>query len=175
MKARITYVKGIAFLVALAAIAVPTAEASKPEAAQIAAFLSSTVPTAPNGAQSGRAEAKQIAAFLSGTIAAPLSTPAESGRAEAAQIATFLSGTIGLPQPTPAQSGRAEAKQIGSFLSGIIHPTPAIATQIIVVRPSGFDWSDAAIGAGFVGGLALLGWGAALAVRRRRVLTHLPR
>ena len=173
MKAQITFVKGMVFLVALAAIAVPTAQASKPEAAQIAAFLSSTVPTVPNGAQSGRAEAKQIAAFLSGTIAAPLSTPAASGRAEAAQIATFLSGTIGLPRPTPAQSGPAETNQIASFLSGIINPTPT--TQIIVVRPSGFDWSDAAIGAGFVGGLVLLGWGAALAVRRRRVLTHLPR
>ena len=171
MKARITSVKGMVFLVALAAIAVPTAQAGKPEAAQIAAFMSSTVPTVPNGAQSGRAEAKQIAAFLSGTIAAPLSTPAASGRAEAAQIATFLSGTIGLPQPTPAQSGSAEANQIGSFLSGTVHPT---ATQIIVVRSSGFDWSDAAIGAGFVGGLVLLAWGAALAVRRRRVLT-LPR
>ncbi len=146
MKVRFTYVKGMVFLVALAAVAVPTAQAGKPEANQIAAFLSSTVPTAPNGAQSGRAEAKQIA--------------------------TFLSGTIRLPQPTPAQSGRAETNQIASFLSGTVHPT---ATQIIVVRPSGFDWSDAAIGAGFVGGLVLLGWGAALAVRRRRVLTHLPR
>jgi hypothetical protein len=53
--------------------------------------------------------------------------------------------------------------------------TPATAVPTVVTVPEGFDWGDAAIGAAFVAGLALLGAAATVAVRRRGRLLHLPR
>ena len=169
MKTRLTYLKPIALLLGLAALAAPTAQAGQPETEQIAVYLSGVVTPPPTPAESGRAEAKQIAAYLSGVVT-PQSTLAESGRAEAKAFAAFLSAVTAPSYPTSAESGRAEAKQISDYLRGTL-PQP----QVTVYGPGGFDWGDAAIGAGFVGGIALLAVGAALAVRRRRVLAHLAR
>lgn len=50
---------------------------------------------------------------------------------------------------------------------GIRYPTAAGAPV-----GDGFDWTDAAVGAGFASGLALFILGGALALRRRRSLAH---
>ena len=50
---------------------------------------------------------------------------------------------------------------------GIRYPAPASAPTA-----NSFDWADAAVGAGFASGLALLALGCALARRRRRSLAH---
>lgn len=142
MTSRAPHLKRFVLILAVAAIVTPTtAQAGKPEAKQIAAFLSNVLPQQPTPAESGRAEAKAFANFMRVTTAPSYPTPAESGRAEAEQIASYLRGTLAQPQVT-------------------------------VYGPGGFDWGDAAIGAGFVGGLALLLGGAVLALRRRRVLAH---
>jgi hypothetical protein len=44
--------------------------------------------------------------------------------------------------------------------------TPAAAVPTVVTVHEGFDWRDAAIGAGFVAGLVLLGAAGAVTVRR---------
>jgi hypothetical protein len=51
--------------------------------------------------------------------------------------------------------------------------TPTAVPSVVTVG-DGFDWGDAAIGAGLVGGLTLLGAGGAVAVRRHGRLIHLP-
>lgn len=53
--------------------------------------------------------------------------------------------------------------------------TPTADAPTVVTVHEGFDWGDAAIGAGFVAGLALLGAAGTLAVRRRGRLLHLSR
>lgn len=53
----------------------------------------------------------------------------------------------------------------------VVHPTagPQPPTQVIrVVQTSGFDWSDAAVGAGSAAGAVGVAAGAALLARRRR-------
>jgi hypothetical protein len=54
-----------------------------------------------------------------------------------------------------------------TFASQVLASPPRTVT---IVRPSGFDWGDAAIGAGAVGVLALAGLGARLSIGHRRQL-----
>ncbi len=143
MTFRVTHVKWISVVVVLAALVAPTA------------------------ATAGKPEAKQIAAYLSGVLP-PKGTPAESGRAEAKQIAAYLSGVMHprSNRPTPAESSRAETKAFANFMQ--LASTEAEGT---VARPGGFDWGDAAIGAAITVGLVLLlgALGAGVVISRRQV------
>jgi hypothetical protein len=48
----------------------------------------------------------------------------------------------------------------------------ALASQTIAVASGSFDWADAGAGAGFMAGIAVLVGGAALVLRRQRVLAR---
>ena len=52
--------------------------------------------------------------------------------------------------------------------SGVSVAYPSVAVN----GGSGFDWADAAVGAGFMAGIALLVAAGLLAMRRRRTLAH---
>ena len=140
-----TKVKGAALVVALAALLAPaTAVAGQPEAKQIAAYLSGGLPSGVTSAESGRAEAKQIAAYL-GSVVKPRPS-----------------------RPTPAESARAEARAFANSLQ-----LTASGPRVIVDGPGGFDWADAAIGAGTAVGLLLL-LGAGVAVSRQSHRRQIP-
>jgi hypothetical protein len=97
--------KQIAVVMVLATIAVPaTAMAGKPEAKQIASYLSGILPPQPTPVESGRAEAKQIASYLSGVVN-PQPTQAQSSRAETKAFADFMRVTAGEPQAATYQTG----------------------------------------------------------------------
>jgi hypothetical protein len=150
MTFRVSHLKRIAVVAALAAV------------------------VAPSTAIAGKPEAKQFAVYLSGVLP-PKVTPAESGRAEAKQIASYLSGIVS-PQlkashSTPAESSRAETKAFAAWLRvAVMQP------RVTIYRPGGFDWGDAAVGAGATLGLVLLlaGLGAGLAISRQNHRQQVP-
>jgi len=71
------------------------------------------------------------------------------------------------PQSTPIVVGSPDARDRVGTVNQVtgIHPVP-VSTKIVVSNNS-FDWADAAIGAGFVVALGLIGAGA-LGLRGRR-------
>ena len=71
------------------------------------------------------------------------------------------------PQSTPIVVGSPDARDRVGTVNQVtgIHPVP-VSTKIVVSNHS-FDWADAAIGAGFVVALGLIGAGA-LGLRGRR-------
>ena len=150
MTSRVTHLKGIALLLALAAaLAAPTAAvAGKPEAKQFALYLSGILPPKTTPAASGRAEAKQIAAYLKGTVNL-LPSPTQSARAETTQIATYLRGVV-RRAATPAVSGQAEAKALAEYLSApvvtsYLHNDAFPASHPLMCGPLGYQGSKAAM------------------------------
>ena len=77
---------------------------------------------------------------------------------------TALNELHGLPV------GLSSSEVARMYGRGIV-PSPTLATPVAVPRGDGFDWVDAAIGAAFAAGLALLGVAGALAVRHHG---HMP-
>ena len=72
------------------------------------------------------------------------------------------------PGEGPAVSQRTVPRE-PEVLAGDLHAVPQPSTQVIrVVRTSGFDWADAAFGAGSAAGAIGVAAGAALLARRRR-------
>ena len=67
---------------------------------------------------------------------------------------------------------------IPAWLVRIQHPGTSSKPTVLVDVPqaasgdSAFDWASAVVGGGFVGGMALLGAAAVLALRRRQRLSH---
>lgn len=79
--------------------------------------------------------------------------------------------------PAAAMRGPGEGSAVSQHtvprepevLAGDLHAVPQPQTQVIrVVQTSGFDWSDAAVGAGSAAGAVGIAAGAALLARRRR-------
>jgi len=71
---------------------------------------------------------------------------------------TALNELHGLPV------GLSSSEVARMYGTGVV-PSPAPATPVAVPRGDGFNWADAAIGAAFAAGIALLGVAGALAVR----------
>ena len=67
---------------------------------------------------------------------------------------------------------------IPTWLTRIQYPGTSSEPTVLVNAPRGassdstLDWASAAVGGGFVGGMALLGAGAVVAFRRRKRLAH---
>ena len=89
----------------------------------------------------------------------------------AAAVAAIVVG------PAAAMYGPGEGSAVSQrtiprepeVLAGDLHAVPQPPTQVIrVVQTSGFDWSDAAVGAGSAAGAVGIAAGTALLARRRR-------
>lgn len=60
----------------------------------------------------------------------------------------------------------------GTWLNAHARPVATAEPPVAALPASGFDWGDAAIGAGFAVGLVLLGAAGAIALRRSGLLAH---
>ena len=87
----------------------------------------------------------------------------------------FVAADYGMPRAMPNDYAFASGDQI-EVVRGLPKGTSSDKIEFVRTQPrsigepqvvaAGFDWNDAAIGAGLALGLVLLGWGAALATRR---------
>jgi hypothetical protein len=106
-----------------------------------------------------------VTALAVGAITAPSAT-ASSGLSP-------LAGPLALAQstaPAPSLSPWAGPLALAHERYGSVTPTPTIVR--VTAPGDGFDYGDAAVGAGVVGGIALLTAAGGLTVRRRSQLRH---
>jgi sulfur carrier protein ThiS len=87
---------------------------------------------------------------------------------------SFVASDYGMPRALPTDYALASGDQI-EVVRALPSVTSSDKIEFVRTQPrsiagpqvvaAGFDWDDAAIGAGLALGLVLLGWGAALATR----------
>ena len=100
----------------------------------------------------------------SGLIATTLATAAIA--APNAEAGLFSSG------PDPQGAAQQEAQGFLRIYSHAADGTAPVQAPSSSTSSNGFNYGDAAVGAGVIGGLVLLGTGGTLAVRRRAQLRH---
>jgi hypothetical protein len=153
----------IATILALGAIAAPCAQAG--------GLLSDTRPD-PRGA------AQQEALSLVRIYSHQASTPAGVRPNRDEQVAVSTPSVVATPDQATVARDQLGDRQLSTSLMRIAQingrniastPTPVMATT---ARPLGFQYGDAAIGAGVMAGLVLSAIGGTLAIRRRRQLRH---
>ena len=112
----------------------------------------------------------------------PIAIPARLARIQ--YPGTSSQPMVVLEAPAPARrGGRRQPVRYGqiaipTWLARIQYPGTSSKPTVLVGVPrsasgeSALDWESAAVGGAFVGGMALLGAAALLAVRRRKRLAH---
>jgi hypothetical protein len=102
-------------------------------------------------------------ALVLGAMAAPaaLAEPIDLRTPDARDAADVAAAQRAADLRSPDARDAAEGRQI-------VASTPVTITKVRSAEPSGFDWGDAAIGAGGAVGVVLVGVGGTLALVRRR-------
>jgi hypothetical protein len=168
------FIKRIALGLAIAAIAAPVAQAKVDEGSSVQAngyqvfvtdFPSSQVNVSAYGMP--RAMPVDYAVNRGDQIELVRSQPRSTGD-------SFVASDYGMPRALPSDYALASGDQI-EVVRGLPQGTSSDKIEFVRTQPrsiggpqvvaAGFDWNDAAIGAGLAIGLVLLGWGTALATR----------
>lgn len=172
-------VKRIALGLAIAAFAAPVAQARIDEGSSVQAngyqaFVSdfpssSQITSQVNAADYGmpRALPSDYAQLRGDKIELVRSLPRSTGN-------DVVAADYGMPRAMPNDYALASGDQI-EVVRGLPQNTSSDKIEFVRTQPrsigepqvvaAGFDWNDAAIGAGLAVGLLLLGWGAALATK----------
>ena len=167
-------VKRIALGLAIAAIAAPVAQAkidegSSAQANGYQAFVTDFPSTQVNASAYGMPRAMPVdyAVNRGDQIEVVRLQPRSTGD-------SFVASDYGMPRALPTDYALASGDQI-EVVRALPSVTSSDKIEFVRTQPrsiagpqvvaAGFDWDDAAIGAGLALGLVLLGWGAALATR----------
>jgi hypothetical protein len=161
-------VKRIALGLAIAAVAAPVAQAKMDEGSSVQAngyqaFVTDFPPSSAVSTSSNQIELVRVEQ--------PRSTPSAAALAGGNQIELVR---VEQPRSTPSDNAFARGDQI-EVVRAVPRAAPSDKIEFVRTQPrsidgpqvvaAGFDWNDAAVGAGLVVGLMLLGWGAVLATR----------